>query len=211
MSYSQIGQDVYYIENISKHKKGGIFLDIGANDGIYTSNTAKLEFEYGWTGICIEANADLIEDLINNRPKSKIINSAVWSEKTNLTFEIPNSNFKNIKGNLLSRIKDLPGNENHFKTHFKDDVKKVVVSAETVTDIVKKTIGLPCVIDYMSLDIEGAELEALKGIDFTNIDIRFMTIEHGDREGYINQLHDFLKQHGYKIHRINQWDVEFEK
>ena len=32
--YSQIGQDQYYIENIAKKRRGGIFLDIGANDGV---------------------------------------------------------------------------------------------------------------------------------------------------------------------------------
>jgi len=211
ISYSQIGQDIYFIENISNHRKGGIFLDIGANDGIYTSNTAKLELEYNWTGVCIEANPSLINDLAKNRPKSKIVNSAVWSSNTELSFEIPNSNHQGINGNLLSRISNLPGNEKHFKTHFKNNTTTVKVPAETVTEILKRTIGIPCVIDYMSLDVEGAELEALKGIDFNNIEIKFMTVEHGDRPGYADKIIDFLKIYGYKVHRFNQWDVELEK
>jgi FkbM family methyltransferase len=211
MSYSQIGQDVYYIENISKHKRNGLFLDIGANDGIYTSNTAKLEFEYGWTGICIEANSDLISELAKNRPNSKIVNSAVWSSDTNLIFEIPESNYKDIKGNLLSRISGIPGNEKHFKTHFNSNVKTVNVSAKTVTKILEGIIKFPITIDYMSLDVEGAELEVLKGIDFNKIEIKFMTVEHGNRLGYADKIIEFLKDYGYKVHRFNQWDVELEK
>jgi hypothetical protein len=51
--YSQIGQDKYFIENISNKKREGFFLDIGAHDGILESNTAALELDYGWSGICV--------------------------------------------------------------------------------------------------------------------------------------------------------------
>lgn len=208
-SYSQINQDIYYIENISKNKKNGIFLDIGANDGILTSNTALLEFEYDWHGICIEANPDLIPALLTNRPRSKIINSAVWHESKIVEFEIPINNVRKTKGDLLSRITNLTRNSPNYK---KDTItKKIQIQAKPVTQILKETIGLPCTIDYMSLDIEGAEMEALKSIDFSLINIEFMTIEHGDRPGYLEEIKLYLEKFGYKIHRINKWDVEFEK
>jgi hypothetical protein len=38
-----------------------------------------------------------------------------------------------------------------------------------------------------------------------------MTIEHGNRKGYKNIFANYLKQFGYRVHRINQWDIEFEK
>jgi hypothetical protein len=38
-----------------------------------------------------------------------------------------------------------------------------------------------------------------------------MTIEHGNRKGYKNIFADYLKQFGYKVHRINEWDIEFTK
>ncbi len=90
--YSQIGQDQYYIENIINFKKNGIFIDIGANNGIHASNTATLEFDLGWTGVCIEANPNLIESLTKNRPNSKICNYAAWNKDTTLELEISNSN-----------------------------------------------------------------------------------------------------------------------
>ena len=208
-SYSQIGQDVYYIEHISKFKRNGFFLDVGANDGILTSNTAKLEFEYNWNGICIEANPDLIEMLTKNRPHSTIIHAAVWQENKTVQFEIPITDIKKTKGNLLSRISNIDRNSKGFKKDTK--IKTVQVQAKPLTDIIKENLKPPYIIDYMSLDVEGAEIEALKGIDFSLIDIKFMTIEHGNRPGYIDQFVDHLKPHGYKIHRINQWDVEFNR
>lgn len=208
-SYSQIGQDTYYIDNISKNKKNGIFLDIGANDGIFTSNTAKLEFEYGWTGVCVEANPTLIPILTANRPNSTIVHSAVWNSSKIVEFEIPINNVKNVEGNLLSRISNIDRNVKNYKKN--TIIDKIQVSAKTITEILKETLKLPCVIDYMSLDIEGAEIEALQGIDFSNIEIKFMTIEHGDRPGYLEEISNYLSQFGYKKHRVNKWDVEFEK
>jgi FkbM family methyltransferase len=209
--FSQIGQDQYYIDNIAKHKKNGVFLDVGANNGIFESNTAALEFDYNWTGICIEANPSLINDLKKNRPKSNVINCAVWDENTFIDFEIPESNYKGIQGDLLSRISNLERNNNYFKKHFNDSKKIIKIEAKTITEIIKSFYNLPITIDYMSLDIEGAELEALKSIDFNLVNIQFMTVEHGDRKGYIDQFYNHLKKYGYKIHRINQWDVEFIK
>lgn len=209
--YSQIGQDQYYIENISKGKKNGIFLDIGANNGIFESNTAALEFDYGWTGICIEANSNLIVQLRNNRPKSIVIETAVWKENTTLEFETTESNHKGIEGHLLSRISNLERNQKYFQKHFQESRKTFLVPARTITNIISSMANFPKTIDYCSIDTEGSEIEVLQGIDFNMIDIRFMTIEHGNRKGYIEIFENFLKPYGFSIHRINQWDVEFIK
>lgn len=209
--FSQIGQDQYYIENISKEKRNGIFLDIGAHDGIFESNTASLELYYDWSGICVEVNPDLISRLKSSRPKSKIVNCAVWSSEDILELEISDSNYKGIQGDLLSRITKLERNQDYFNYHFKENRKVIIVNARTITDIVKEHYGLPCIIDYMSLDVEGAEMEALKGLDFINIGIKFMTIEHGNRPGYADEIISYLLPYGYKVHRINRWDIEFIK
>lgn len=214
--YSQIGQDQYYIEHISKGKRNGVYLDIGANDGIFTSNTATLEFEFGWKGICVEANSNLISQLTVNRPNSKIINCAVWNTDGEVEFEIPTANFKKIRGDLLSRISNEElnnRNKKYFKRHFEEAPTEIIkVPSKTITSILKNEYTtFPCTIDYMSLDTEGAELECLQGIDFDIIDIKFMTIEHGNRSGMKEKFIEFLLPHGYRVHRINQWDIEFEK
>ena len=209
--YSQIGQDKYYIEEIAKHKRGGVFLDIGANDGLFGSNTATLELDYGWTGLCIEANPKLIQPLTNNRPNSTIVHKAVWTGKSNVKIEVPLHFKKKDPANQLGRIASLEGNAKSFKKFFDKGIETFNVECDTATSILNDTLGIPIVIDYMSLDIEGAEIEALQSINFDLIDIRFMTIEHGNRKGMKNKFDDYLKQFGYKVHRINEWDIEFIK
>jgi FkbM family methyltransferase len=135
----------------------------------------------------------------------------VWDVPGEIEFEIPTVDAHGVEGHLLSRISNLERNENYFKAHFAQNTTRVTVPSNTITNILQEHHTIPCVIDYLSIDTEGAEFEALKSIDFNKIDIRFMTIEHGDRPGYIEQFAEYLTPYGYKIHRINHWDVEFEK
>lgn len=211
MYYSQIGQDEYYINNVSKGKKNGVYLDIGANDGRHGSNTATLEYSYGWTGICIEANPTLIDTLKDNRPNSIVVHKAVWTFPGEVEIEVPNSFKGKEPPDQLGRITGIERNERTFKKFFDKGYKTFIVKSDTVTNIVKETLQLPITIDYMSLDTEGAELEALHSIDFNKIDIKFMTVEHGNRKGYKDIFANYLSQFGYKVHRINQWDIEFER
>jgi FkbM family methyltransferase len=213
--YSQIGQDEYYINNIANGRRGGFFLDIGANDGRFGSNTAALEYNYNWTGICIEANPNLIQSLKDNRPNSTIVHKAVWKETGSVQIEIPLHFKKDIPGNQLGRITNVPDlderNNLYFKKQFDKGTEIFTVQSDTVTNILNEIIKLPVIIDYMSLDTEGAEMEALESIDFNRIDIKFMTIEHGNRKGYKKMFEQYLKQFGYRVHRVNQWDIEFER
>lgn len=209
--YSQIGQDRYYIEQISKKKHGGRFLDIGAHDGIHTSNTATLELEYGWSGICIEANPILSTKLKQNRPGSVVVNCAAWSENGYVELEIPKNNLQGIQGDLLSRISTLENNENYFPGHFASDTEKIMIPSRNINDLVEEYFEFPCVIDFMSLDIEGAEIEVLQSMNFDLLDIRFMTIEWGYRPGYVPLIQKILEPVGYQLHRVNEFDVEFSK
>jgi FkbM family methyltransferase len=75
MYYSQSNQDKWVVEFL-KFKKNGYFIELGAYDGIQTSNTYYMETNLGWEGICVEANPRVYQSLIKNR-KSKNINVAL--------------------------------------------------------------------------------------------------------------------------------------
>jgi len=69
--YAQSGQDEW-VNKIFNGKRRGTFLDIGAYDGLQSSNTAFLEKELGWTGICIEANRGAYDRLVGNRTSQNV-------------------------------------------------------------------------------------------------------------------------------------------
>src|SRR5258708_16083830 len=60
------GQDQFVLA-VCGEQRGGFFLDSGASDGVWGSNTHMLETEYDWHGICVEPNDALYARLVQNR------------------------------------------------------------------------------------------------------------------------------------------------
>ena len=75
--FSQWGQDKI-IDQILKGKKKGVYIDIGAHDGITFSNSYFFEKYRNWTGICIEPNPNVFKKLVLNRPNTKNLDSVVY-------------------------------------------------------------------------------------------------------------------------------------
>lgn len=198
--YSQIGQDRFFIENIIKGAKGGQFLDVGAHDGIATSNTYALESQLDWGGVCIEANPALAKECEKNRPKSCVIQAAVWSEEKEIEFELPHSG-----NDFLSRIGGISHNENYFASDF-SKVEKLTMIAQPLS----KLLGDGNLhFHYFSLDVEGAELEALKGIAWERTSFDYIALEFGHRNDFLKEIVDYLEKQNYKLSRINDFDADF--
>ncbi|MGI8984553.1 MAG: FkbM family methyltransferase, partial [Acidimicrobiales bacterium] len=65
--HSQYGQDQFLDNEVFRGQRGGVFVDVGANDGVSFSNTLLLERERGWRGLCIEPHPRAFEQLVRNR------------------------------------------------------------------------------------------------------------------------------------------------
>ena len=63
MYYSQCKQDQYINESFFKGKDSGVFVDIGAHNGISLSNSYFFEKELGWNGVCIEPMPEVYSEL----------------------------------------------------------------------------------------------------------------------------------------------------
>lgn len=198
---SQIGQDRHYIEQVIRGRRNGRFLDVGAHDGKTTSNTYVLEKELGWTGVCVESNPELIPALTENRPKSQVVEATVWNIRTKVKFETPASG-----DTLLSRVKGQPVNADYFREEFEAGTSDRVVRTKRIRDILGPGFHR---FDYFSLDVEGAELKALKGIDWSRTRFGYIALEHGNREGYLNEIIAYLASVRYRVTRINAFDVDF--
>ena len=83
-SYSQYYQD-FFIDFLFKKKRGGVFLDIGANDGITFSNTYHFEKFRNWTGLCIEPHPDVFEKLKSVR-SCHLENCCIAGRETTVVF-----------------------------------------------------------------------------------------------------------------------------
>jgi len=200
--HGQTEQDRYFAELVVRGRRGGRFLDVGAHDGQTMSNTLALERDYGWTGVCIEANQDLATACRAARPGARVVESGVWSCPGWMTLETPASG-----DTLLSRLSGIPGNEDYFTEEFTSTVEQLV----KVSPIRSLLLEDETWFDYFSLDVEGAELEALAGIDWDRTSFGFVIVEHGYRPGAIEALTEFMSARGYELHRVWFHDVEFTR
>jgi hypothetical protein len=167
--YSQSAQDEW-VNKIFRGKRDGFYLDIGAYDGIESSNTAFFGRELGWNGICVDANRSAYDRLVINRPDSINVFAAV----------------NNYDGTC--RFTDYSIND------YGDEVPCYKLNT------IMEKYNAPNVIDYMSIDIEGSEFIVLSCFDFDRWQVGSITLEHnlysaGSEEK--NKLYDLLTSNGF--------------
>jgi len=169
--YSQSNQDKWVCEYLN-FKTNGYYLDIGAYDGVQTSNTFVLEKYLNWNGICIEANKYIFQNLIQNR-KSININAAIL---------------------------DYCGTCNFSNDSVSANINDDCVDCYTLDFVLEKN-NAPSIIDYMSIDIEGSEFDVLKNFNFSKWQINMITLEHNlylNGDFNKNRLYKLLTDNGFE-------------
>jgi len=161
------------------------FVDCGANDGEYISNTLWLEKEKGWNGLLIEADPTTFGKLKTKHRKAWHANLCLSTDRFPKTVSF----FRNLMNsgvNGLNKRREL------------DVTREITVQCiplYTMLRALNRTV-----IDFFSLDIEGLELEVLKTIPFDKILIKTLAIEHWSIPGGAAILERFMKQKGYYLH-----------
>ena len=105
--HSTFGQDKFFNETYFKNKKGGVFVDIGAHDGVAGSNSYFFEKEHGWTGICVEPRVTPFKKMVEVR-NCICINGAIADKEGYVTFreiEGPVQTFSGIESKLGKKHK----------------------------------------------------------------------------------------------------------
>lgn len=184
--YSQSGED-FILNEIFQGRESGFFVEVGCIDGRRFSNTLHFE-EKGWKGICVEAHAGYIAMLEKNRPNSIICHCAAGETDEDAIF------YANSRGSLSTLDKSQ---EDRWKKEFgkyftgfeEQQVKKKRLDSIFAQCGVKK-------IDFMSLDIEGYEVEALKGIDFSKYKPTVILVE-SDSPEHKKAIDSILRPAGY--------------
>lgn len=165
-STSQAGQDCWVYGEVFNEMRSGFFLDIGAHNGIDISNSYILETRYNWQGICVEANPKTFPDLRSNR-RCRCINACIDSQEGSVDFVVDG-----VMGGIMAS--DC-GNSNPRN---RQTVNLETTQLATLLD----KENAPRQIDYLSIDIEGAEDRALLGFDFDKYLFKCITIERPSAE-----------------------------
>eukprot|EP00122_Pirum_gemmata_P007401 Pgem_evm1s6793 len=207
--YSQIEQDSYFVQQISKYQPNGTFVEIGGYDGVTGSNTYYMEKNLNWTGLVVEPNPEAYKKCVQSRPRSVVIDKAIYEyDHSEIEFRIPvGREIEGGQGQLSAMVDHIrPDNLWKFKDSY-DQSNVITVKTVNINTLLKNT-GLKH-IDYLSLDVEGYELDILKQWDFCRFPVDFLTVEHGNEVQYQQQIETYMKTQQYTLHRHNKWDDEY--
>jgi hypothetical protein len=178
--HSQATQDRIVI-SLLRDKREGFFIDLAANDARKLSNTYALERRFGWQGLCIEPNPEYWFDLSRFRT-CKVVAAIVGQDR----MEEIKFNYRGVYGGINREDFD---NGEEYKT------ESIPAFTVPLQEVLERT-DTPRVIDYLSLDVEGAEAYIMKNFPLSSYRIKIMTVERPDNELLLHLLANGFKLMG---------------
>jgi FkbM family methyltransferase len=195
--YGQQGED-FVLDVFFGFRPRGYFVDVGAFDGIHLSNSYIFE-QRGWSGLCIEAAPFYFEMCVRNRPRTRCINAAcVDVERGPVEFRFERGGLfsgVNADANQVSREFAARGIE---FTGF----EQIRVPSCSLNRVLGDSVSE---IDFVSIDVEGSEIDVLNGLDLERYRPRVLLLEaNGDQP--LRALDTWLAPRGYQRARSMRWN-----
>jgi FkbM family methyltransferase len=187
----------------------GFFVELGANDGRFQSNTLYFERVRNWKGVLVEPAPNLFLKCRKNRsPRNYIVCAACVPFDYKAEFvKILYSNAMSVSLDLESDIADPAAHAELGRQFLQPSETLFTFGAVAATlDSILRNAKAPALIDLLSLDVEGSEVEVLKGVDYDAYRFRYMLIESRSP----SKLRDYLESRQYRlIEMLSEQDYLF--
>ena len=175
------------ILNYFKKKKNGFYVDVGCYHPIHRNNTYLLH-KQDWKGINIDVSQFSI-DLFNYlRPNDLNYNCAISNK---------NEIVKIFYQKELSQLSTIENEQ--AKKVFQGNIKEKEIQAFTLDKILKKDKFKDTKIDFLNIDVEGADFKVLEGLSFDKFKPELICIEIHDKEIKDSKVCKFLNDKNYKL------------
>jgi len=185
-SYSMDGEDLF-ITNYFKDKNNGFYIDVGCYHPIHRNNTYLL-YKKNWHGINIDTSQFSIDLFKFIRPKDLNYNFAV-SDK--------NGFIKLFYQKKLSQLSTIEIDQ--AKTVFQGNIKEKEVQAFTLNEILNMGKYKDKKIDFLDIDVEGADLKVLKGLSFEKYKPELVCVEIHEKKINQSEIYKFLVIKNYEL------------
>lgn len=182
---------------LAGRRKSGFYVEVGAADGVQWSNTLMLERRHGWRGLLIEPTGFQYRLCQRARGRDNIVERAALAAAPG-SLPIAQVGLASIVTDGAANVKDVG---RHIGFHRGDsfDATAAPEDAPAVPFVeLARKHGIRHV-DFFSLDVEGYELEALKGIDLDYTTVGLFVIETDRFEAVERALaatHRFVEKAG---------------
>ena len=184
--WGQAEEDYHIHKTYFPSLRNGVFLEMGAMEGMLFSNTKFFEDTMGWTGVLIEPIPSSFAKLKVNRPNCMLFQYAVSSKQGKVTM------YDNW---ATSSIKEHTS-DNFYQAWIKDKNVQLIEVESRRLDSILHDAGIKH-IDFWSLDVEGSEIEALNTMDWS-IPVGLICIEtqEGNKKALCDEV---LTRNGFQF------------
>jgi FkbM family methyltransferase len=193
-SYSQEGEDII-LNKLLQYKKDGFYIDIGAHHPLRFSNT-YIFYKRGWSGINIDALPGSMIEFNKLRKRDINLEIGISSKIQNLRFFCFNEPAFNTFNEIEAKNKN---GKNGNKI-----INQIEIKTYPLSEIIDKYLpSSNTKIDFLSIDVEGFELEVLKSNNWEKYKPSFLLIEELKKEltQIVNEseVYKFLITKNYKL------------
>ncbi|GBR07092.1 FkbM family methyltransferase [Asaia siamensis] len=197
-TYSQDGEDLIVasllraqMQREKREMSDVIYVEIGANHPISTSNTYLLYKKYGARGVLVEADPRLISDLQKVRPRDAIVQCAISdSDREEVVFYVgQTSELSSMNAAHIHSFGDFSG--------YGGISHEIRVPNIHVNRLMKEVGN----IDFLSIDCEGLDYDIIKSIDFESYKPYIIQCEPSEHfsEGNTRKIINYMESRSYKL------------
>lgn len=172
---SQFGEDAWILD-LFEGKLDGVYLEVGAFDGVLLSTTYAME-AIGWRGLLVEPLEDRYLACVKQRPGSVVVRAAVGKRGSSGT-----TSFEQIVGVGEGALADvassiaLPEHQREHAKRYDASVKKIEVPLTTLAELLDRA-NFGGRVDVAVVDVEGFEYEAIDGLELERHRPRVLIVE----------------------------------
>lgn len=162
ITWSQDGEDLYLAECLPND---GFFVDVGAHHPDRFSVTRKLS-DAGWTGVNVDVSPDFVRLFAARRPRDTNVRSLVGQPGERQFWHFTEPALSTLDEERARRLQDEGWAVSSIES----------MQVRTLTEILAP-LSIPAVIDLLSVDVEGADLEVLQSLDWDHWHVRRALVE----------------------------------
>ena len=173
--------------NYFKDKENGFYVDVGCYHPIHRNNTYLLH-KKNWNGINIDTSQFSIDLFDYMRPDDLNYNCAISNKN-----EIISLFYQKELSKLSTTNKD------QAETVFQGHIKEKSIQAFTLDEILNKDKFKDFKIDFLDIDVEGADLKVLEGLSFDKFKPELVCVEIHAKEIKKSDIYNFLANKNYEL------------
>ena len=185
-SYAMDNEDLAVIDYF-KDKKNGFYVDVGCYHPTHRNNTYLLH-KKNWSGVNIDTSKFSIDLFNHMRPKDLNYNCAISNK---------NEIIKLFYQKELSQLSTTERDQ--AETVFQGNIKEKEVQAFTLDEILDRDKFKDIKIDFLDIDVEGADLKVLEGLSFDRFKPELVCVEIHAKEIKQSDVYKFLIKKNYEL------------